>query len=203
MAVFSDRYEEALDYYILRDCPVCLYFYENQFETDLEWLRSHDYIIHTINAEEKSSFIEQLGLIISRHHSEGQWTGGLDSLDDYFFDFYDIPDNGGVVFSITNFEKIYEEDEYFSQNVLDIIADYSRQKMLFGKRMMALLLLKYQFDLPTAVHHKISTQSVGGFTPGPNLKTGGGYKEKPPVFSAKTATPEELKKFLDDLKKKS
>ena len=108
---------------------------------------------------------------------------------------FDVPDAGGVVFYIRNYEKFYGEDEYFAHHVLDILADHSRKNLLFGKRLMILLLVE-QFP------HKISTQVVGGFTPMSNLKTGD-WRPEIPVFSAKKATPEELEAFLRNLKNKS
>ena len=64
MAVFTEKDKDSLDYYILRDCPVCLYYYNEQLEQDIGWLESQHYKIHRIDADNKDNFIEQLSDII-------------------------------------------------------------------------------------------------------------------------------------------
>ena len=63
MAQFSENDTDRLDWQLMQNGAVTLYFQSAILEEDLAWLREHRYQIESIDCQEVSAFYRQVSLV--------------------------------------------------------------------------------------------------------------------------------------------
>lgn len=147
MAIFKQTAEdmERLDYLILRDSPVALYFNRVDYENVCEWFRLHSYQMYHFDCtgwkvnngkmetvQIYDSLYEVLGLPPANNGYN------LDALRDDFMEMK-VSQEGGAVIELFRFDVIVNRMPQFAWHFLDIIAEVSRINLLFGQRLLTLL----------------------------------------------------------------
>lgn len=162
MAIFkpAEVNDQQLDWIILRDGGVQLYWRDEILSDDLRWLKSNGYKIIFFDAAEWRSGSEwesqrRMHESLKDKLSFPDYYGeNLDALDECIVDDLVVPDNGGLALVLNHYDPIAEM-------VLNIFARAVRHHLLFGRR----LLLLVQSDDPT-----IQFESLGGIAAGWNSR---------------------------------
>lgn len=156
MATFAENDCNRLDWALMQNSAVTLYYRRYLFERDMNWLSQHGYAIHTIDCSKVDLFESQMSQALSFAKCFGyDWKGNLDALNDGFYniEFHAVT---GVAFCLPRFDALAADDLHAAHAVLDIIEWNSRYHLLFGNRMLALV----QTDDPD-----ICFESVGARPP--------------------------------------
>lgn len=140
MAAFT--YDESswsrLDYVLLRDGGVGIYWADHILHEDLAWLRNERYAIHEFNGANwrvEADFHDAVAETLS---FPGYYGRNLDAFHDCMGD-VEVPVEGGMVILIRNVDAVGLGEGQFLPVVLDILAATTRQKLLFGRRLLTLL----------------------------------------------------------------
>ena len=152
MASFTDDevVREALDWVILRDGGIALYWRASVLEADLQQLRTRDYEVKDIDASlwlTEEAMHEALAVELRLPAYYGR---NLDALDDSLVSDLQVSRVGGLVIVLRHYDKAVERD--VADVVLDILAKACRCHMLQGERLLVLV----QSDDP-----QISFRSLG------------------------------------------
>ena len=137
MAPFSENAMNGLDWQLMQNGAVTLYFQTGILEEDLAWLREHDYRIETIDCRDLAGFRHQMSRVLKFKEQFGydEWTGNLNALNDAFgLDF-----EGGLVLCFIRYDVLKAASPDLAQGVLDILESNSRDHLLFGRRLLALV----------------------------------------------------------------
>jgi RNAse (barnase) inhibitor barstar len=139
MAVFHEPWNEhPLDWEILQNSPIALYFRQETLDQDIEWLRGNRYEVFVFDCsgwKSEAAFHRDVA-------------GGLGFPDYYGRNlpaFYDclsdlvIADDGGTAIVFQKYDQFTRRDPKIAWRILDIIADNSRIQSLFGRRLIALV----------------------------------------------------------------
>jgi RNAse (barnase) inhibitor barstar len=153
MASFKQDSEEwqRLDWRLLQNSPITLYFQRPVLEADTAWFVAHGYRVLSLRAEERQSpdeLLVELGKLLAFPDYYGR---NLDAFNDCLSD-VDVPDDGGLVVVLDQFDAFARLNPSFAQRVLDICANNSRRFLLTGLRFVVLV----QSDDP-----RISFEPVG------------------------------------------
>ena len=142
---------DRLDYAIMRDGAVSLYYKKSVLHSDLEWFEKERYNVISFDCskwgDEKimhEQFKEKL-------YFPDYYGMNFNALDDCLSDF-EIVQVGQIIV----FENLDSVKRDLVVAILDTFAKASREKMLFGLRLIILA----QVDEP---HYEIG--EIGGFTP--------------------------------------
>ena len=140
MAAFTNDESSwsRLDYVVLRDGGVSTYWADHILNEDLAWLRNERYAIHEFNGANwrvEGDFHDAVTEALS---FPGYYGRNLDAFNDCMRD-VEVPVEGGMVILIRNVDAVGLGDGQFLPVVLDILADTTRQKLLFGRRLLTLL----------------------------------------------------------------
>ena len=124
----------------MRDGAITLYFQMAGLERDLSWLREHGYRVLTIDCQDLPAFYRQVStaLHFMENFGDSDWTGNLDALDDAFR-CLEIDSEGGLVFCLLRYNLLKAADPRLAQGVLDMIEWHSRDYLLLGRRLLALV----------------------------------------------------------------
>jgi len=146
MAPFAENDTDRLDWHLMQNGAVTLYFQMAILEQDLAWLRGHGYRIETIDCNDCTTFFRQMSLALKFKEQFGyeDWSGNLDALNDAFGSL-ECDADAGLVFCFHRYDLLKASDAYLAHTVLDIIESNSRDHLLFGQRLLALV----QSDDPT------------------------------------------------------
>jgi RNAse (barnase) inhibitor barstar len=140
VASFRDDPEEwqRLDWRLMQNGPVALYFQAAVLEEDLAWLASRDYAIDEFDCGTWDS--------LEIMHSD--LAGGLgfpdyygrnpDALNDCLGDIA-VPDNGGRALVFRNFESFAGHQRDTADVLLDIVARVAWRKLMVGGRLLGLV----------------------------------------------------------------
>jgi len=156
MAVFRDEDHSRLDYLMLRDGPVRMYFARRILEEDLGWLRAHGYVVDRFDALTWASEEDALGAIARALEFPNYFGGNLDALNDCL-GAVDIPTDSGRAVVIERFDGVYAQSPDWWWNLLDVFAVQSRRHLLFGERLLVLL----QSDDPRLSIPPVGKSGVG------------------------------------------
>jgi RNAse (barnase) inhibitor barstar len=147
--------EDELDFQILRQGAICMYYKMEILDNDLYWFLDARYKIIDIDSAKWTSktahkYIKE-GFSFPDYYGEN-----LNAFNDCLGDLY--PDNyyQGVVIVFRHYDDFSREDKAFSEALLDIIACQSREWLLSGKRLIGLI----QSNDPDLFFEK-----VGGYHP--------------------------------------
>lgn len=139
MAVFTQANMHQLDWLILRDGPIALYFNEREMEEACHWFENHVYRVYRFNsimwASGKEDFYETIGQALSFPNYCGH---NLDSFRDCL-SYVEVPQEGGIVLTFLQFDRLANRFPKFAYSVLDIIAEISRFNLLLGQHLIALV----------------------------------------------------------------
>jgi len=137
MSSFTHKDYNRLDYRLLQNSSVNLYWSAKILSEDLSWLKATGYVVHTFDCEtwtdEKvihDSFAKQLEF--PRYYG-----ANLDALNDCLGDLA-IPDDSGLCIVFKRFDVVTARIPKASHNILDILECNSRKHLLFGRRLIVL-----------------------------------------------------------------
>ncbi|PWU03525.1 MAG: barnase inhibitor [Bacteroidetes bacterium] len=146
MAFFQNNPSElqGLDWQILQNGWISLYWQENVLDNDIQWLNQADYTIIDFDCSqwsEKNNIHSDLKKQLEFPDYYGE---NLDALNDCLAEI-EI-NNAGLVIVFRRFQIV---DKKTAHNLLDVFANNSRLHMLFGKRLLLLIQVddsNYQMD---------------------------------------------------------
>jgi len=140
MAIFTDNDFDRLDWNILRHSAVSLYMKQQLLEDALSWFKSEKYKIHKIDCSEWKKFKFQMSKALNFLENFGcaEWTGNLDALNDAFSSL-NISNDAGTVFCFDGYHHLNKFDQRTANIILDILGRASRDNLLYGKRLIALV----------------------------------------------------------------
>jgi len=140
MAPFTENETDKLDWQLMQNGAVNLYFQMAILERDLSWLREHGYQIESIDCQELPAFYRQMSIAFrfKEHFSYDDWTGNLDALNDACR-CLEIDSEGGLVLCFIRYDLLKAASPDLAQGLLDIIESNSRDQLLFGRRLLALV----------------------------------------------------------------
>jgi RNAse (barnase) inhibitor barstar len=142
--------DQPLDWIILRDGGIYLYWRQEILADDLKWLESNNYTIISFDAAEWQSesaweserrMHESLKAQLSFPDYYGM---NMNALDECISDDLVVPDSGGLAIVLNHFDRFSTPDIASSERiapeiVLDIFARAVRHHMLFGRRLLILV----------------------------------------------------------------
>jgi hypothetical protein len=139
MVSFSEDNWDQLDWRLMQNGAITLYFQMAILEADLAWLRTHGYHIETIDCQDLAAFRRQMSLALRFKEQFGYdaWTGNLDALNDAFS--LEIAPETGLVFCFLRYDLLKAASPELAEGVLDIIEWNSRDHLLLGRRLLALV----------------------------------------------------------------
>jgi RNAse (barnase) inhibitor barstar len=140
MAPFKDDAEEwqRLDWQILQNSAISLYFSLSVLETDMAWFAREDYQVLSLSTSDCAS-PESLLIALAETLSFPDYFGrNLHAFNDCLSDVC-VPETGGLVLVLRDFHTFAEAFRSFAQAVLDICAGNSRRFLLTGRRFVVLV----------------------------------------------------------------
>lgn len=139
MAPFSKADVDRLDWELLREGAVTLYWRRALFERDVAWLREHDYSVHLVDCSDVVKFCDQMSraLRFAEHFGYEPWTGNLNALNDAI-GCLEFGSHAGVAFCFSRIDLLAAADRQTAQAMLDILDLQSRECLLLGHRLLAL-----------------------------------------------------------------
>jgi hypothetical protein len=131
---------DRLDWHLMQNGAVTLYFQMAILEEDQAWLCHHGYHIETIDCRDLGAFCRQVSLVLKFKEQFGydEWTGNLDALNDAF-QYLDIDPESGLVLSFLRYDLLKSANHHIAQGFLEIVESSSRDHLLFGRRLLALV----------------------------------------------------------------
>lgn len=154
MAVFEvdEVHDEQLDWIILRDGGVCLYWRQEILTDSVNWLKSNGYKIIPFDAVDWQSASESESERRMHESFKAQlsfpdyYGNNLDALDECMLDDLVVPDSGGLALVLNHYDRFYEpvhnqssDERSTADVVLSIFATAVRYHMLFGRRLLILV----------------------------------------------------------------
>jgi RNAse (barnase) inhibitor barstar len=130
--------QDRLDWRLLQNGPVTLYFSRAVLADHVRWLQEHRYAVHAFDCSTwptEEAFHQDIARALQ---FPGYYGGKLNALHDCLGDL-EVPPDGGVALAFAAFDAWWKKapDRYGA--VLDIIADNSRRFLLTGQRLLALV----------------------------------------------------------------
>ena len=140
MAAFRNYPAEwqRLDWRLLQNSPVTLYFKREVLDGDLSWFRSEGYRVLSLRAGACAS-LEALLIALGELLSFPDYFGrNLNAFDDCLSE-VEVPDAGGLVLVLDEFAPFVASFRDEAQTVLDICAIQSRRFLMTGQRFLVLV----------------------------------------------------------------
>ena len=138
MAYFTENDLKRLDYRLLQNSFVTLYFHSQYLAEDIAVLKSLGYLAIEFDSSSWNS-IEDFYDAFADALKFPNWFGrNLDALNDCLID-VEIPFDGGLVIACSKFDSFQARFPDFTWKVLDILSIKARRHLLFGKRLICLL----------------------------------------------------------------
>ncbi|MGH9870573.1 MAG: barstar family protein [Candidatus Polarisedimenticolia bacterium] len=158
MTVFEPTPDEwsRLDYRLLRDQPVTLYYSRSQLEDDLGWFNKQGYKAFRFVASGWSTLDDFHHEVATALQFPDYYGRNLDAFNDCLSDM-DIGATGGTLLVFVGFEKFAALFPREAWAILDIIAHQSRRALLHGRRLVALV----QTNDPHATFDPVGAMAVG------------------------------------------
>jgi RNAse (barnase) inhibitor barstar len=154
MALFKadEVHDGQLDWTILRDGGVCLYWREEILTDDVNRLKSNGYKIISFDAAEWQSESEREserrmhGSFKAQLSFPDYYGNNLDALDECMLDDLVVPDAGGLALVLNHYDRFYKplrnqasNERSTAEVVLSVFAEAVRYHMLFGRRLLILV----------------------------------------------------------------
>lgn len=140
MAIFRNEPEEfqRLDWALLQNGAVTLYFRPQVLAEDLKWLERNDYRVDSFECSLWDSESELHEALSRGLEFPGYYGRNLDALNDCIGDI-DIPEEGGRVVVFNRYDSFAARFSDVAWSVLDIMEFNSRRLLLFGRRLIVLV----------------------------------------------------------------
>jgi len=136
----SFRRDESgrLDFKLMRFSPVALYRRMDIIEEDTRWFEGAGYRVNSFDASTWSTEEAFHTSVAFELNFPGWYGRNLDAFNDCMRDL-EIPEDSGVVLQFLHFDVFAGKMPKFAWHVLDIVAGQSRNSMLLGLRLVALV----------------------------------------------------------------
>jgi hypothetical protein len=127
-----------LDFQLLQNGAVTLYHQTVILDQDLTWLREHGYEVETVDCRNLRDFKHQMSVALRFKEQFGynEWTGNLNALNDAF---REPTAESGFAICFLRYDLLAAADPAFAEAILDIVEQNSRNHLLDGRRLMALV----------------------------------------------------------------
>lgn len=158
MALFN-RYANncsRVDWAILIQGSISLYYDENILEKDLDWLKNNEYRVinldfNTIKSTKKFHEIVKKVCEFPDYYGEN-----MSALSDCLMHDLEIPFESGCVLVLKKYNIFYEKEPDFAHDILERLDETSRRRILMGERLIILL----QSDNPLFSPNKIGAYNI-------------------------------------------
>lgn len=159
MAVFRDEdiyVYERFDYELLQNGAINLYYSAQVLAEAIEGLKNHQYLIDEFDCSLWGDEEIFHNIIAEKLGFPGYYGKNLDALNDCFRDL-EIPEESGRAFVFHRYDLFASKLPKTAWHILDIIEDNSRFRLLFGRRLIALV----QSDDPRIIFENLGARSAG------------------------------------------
>jgi Barstar (barnase inhibitor) len=158
MAAFHEselNYRERLDWALLQCGPIALFHKPHVLAAFALWLKQHGYVIAEADCGSCDSKTALLNTICQALGVPEGPNPNLDSFNDECRNI-EVPEDGGSSLVLLRFDRVTKRLPEIAEQVLDILANASRDQLLFGRRFLCLV----QSDNP-----QVHFGPVGGLVP--------------------------------------
>ena len=134
----SDNWAQRLDWRILQNGPIALYFNPKILDDDITWFENQQYVICSFDCstwKTVDDFHRDVADILKFPEYYGK---NLDAFNDCLGDIH-LLDNGGCILKFLHFDYFLTRFPEVAWNILDIVADNSRRFLFQGKRLIGLV----------------------------------------------------------------
>src|SRR5688500_13442578 len=140
MASFRDGSEDfqRLDYALLQNGAVTLYWRPEYLREDAAWLAAHDYRLHDIDASKWRSEADMHDALARELAFPDHYGANLDALADCLGDL-PVPETGGLALLVRGLDAFSRQESRLAHALLDIAARASRGYLLSGRRFVVLV----------------------------------------------------------------
>jgi len=140
MASFQDSDEEhqRLDWALLQNGPVAMYFDRAVLSEDLHRLVEGAYLVDKFECGAWQTPAEAMADLARQLRFPDYFGGNLDALNDCLGDI-EVPDNAGRALVLVTFDKVVERFGEFAWQLLDVIASQGRYHLLHGRRLIGIV----------------------------------------------------------------
>jgi len=157
MASFTQDPDEwqRLDWQLLQNSAIALYFQNALLEEDVAWLATHDYRVLALRAgacHTPQDLLVELGKLLEFPDYYGR---NLNAFNDCLSD-VEVPQTGGLALVLHQFDSFVRLEPSFAQAVLDICANNFRRFLLTGRRFVVLV----QTDAPRITFEPVGASAV-------------------------------------------
>ncbi len=159
MAVFRDDDPSAwqrLDLRLLQNGPIAMYWKPAILVEDLGWFAANHYAIDRLDCSTWADRELAHTALATAFKFPDYYGRNLDALNDCMSDL-EVPEEGGRVIALEHFDVPAKALGDFAYVLLDIIASIAHGKLLFGRRLIALV----QSDDPALGFPPVGAHAVG------------------------------------------
>ena len=149
----AGQLRHSLDWTILQNGPVALFYKPTVLDDAIAWLKRRGYAVATADCGTDPSKRGVLDTITAALSFPAG--ANLDGFNDYCWQL-EVPDDGGFALVLLHYDRVAAADQKLAETVLDILAGSARNKLLFGRRFICLV----QSDNP-----RLTFGPVGGRPP--------------------------------------
>jgi hypothetical protein len=138
MASFGEADRARLDFLILQNGWAQLYWKIVILEEDCRWLSEHGYRLVRLDCSAWRSEEDALVDFGKRLDFPAYYGCNQNALVDCLRD-VSVPASGGLALVLVSFDSFLRREAPVAESILDILANASRDHMLFGRRVLTLL----------------------------------------------------------------
>jgi RNAse (barnase) inhibitor barstar len=140
MSIFKDGTDDyqRLDFTLIRNGAITLYYRNDFLSEDLAWLESHGYRLNRFDCSAWETEQQMHNAFAQVLEFPGYYGRNLNALNDCLSDI-EVPDNGGLVLVLQHYGAFAARLPELAWKVLDIIERNSRTYLLFGRHLLALV----------------------------------------------------------------
>lgn len=138
MAIFQGDDYQRLDWTLLQNGAINLYYRPEVLAEDVDWLSAHGYLVHEFDCTAWQSQQDFHNDVSAKLDFPGWYGQNFDAFRDCLSDI-EIPDEGGCVVVFRRYDHFAAREPQPAHWILEAIQDNSRILSLWGKRLIALL----------------------------------------------------------------
>jgi hypothetical protein len=146
---------ERLDWRILQNGAIALYYRPAILDEDAAWLAQQGYRVHHLDGarwESAADFHAEAKRVLG---FADHYSGSLGALNDSLGEL-EVPNDGGMAIVLRRFDVLTRRDARLAHALLDALESASRHFLLFGKRLIALV----QSDDPRIRFERVGERPV-------------------------------------------
>lgn len=129
---------QRVDWRLLQNGPVSLYFRHDALDSDVAWLRDHGYRVEVLECRAWANEHAMHEAFAAKLAFPDHYGMNLDAMNDAISD-VDVPAESGLVIVLDRFDDFASHHRTVAQAVLDLLADNARRFLLFGRRLLVLV----------------------------------------------------------------